>query len=157
MSTPCIRPNKAHVYRYQRIGSTDLWSPDKVAAPLLYRKLCHDIQQYLHDIIGWRQWNSIKYGERTHQLLSQQKTFYNWTKEMGLMTTHFNALSGTLRRNNNFIFGSSDGAIEFNKDMKLPRTYSSKMISVISNCFIRRYIRETRIHHWKKISTKPKN
>lgn len=34
------------------------------------------------------------------------------------MTTHFNALSGTLRRNNNFIFGSSDGAIEFNKDMK---------------------------------------
>lgn len=58
----------------------------------------------------------------------KQKTFYNWTKEMGLMTTHFNALSGTLRRNNNFIFGSSDGAIEFNKDMKLPRTYSSKMI-----------------------------
>ena len=33
---------------------------------------------------------------------------------VGLMTTHFNALSGTLRRNNNFIFGSSDGAIEFN-------------------------------------------
>ncbi len=57
-----------------------------------------------------------------------QKTFHNWTKEMGLMTTHFNALSGTLRKNNNFIFGSSNGAVEFNKDMKLPRTYSSKMI-----------------------------
>lgn len=57
-----------------------------------------------------------------------QKTFHNWTKEMELMTTHFNALSGTLRKNNNFIFGSSNGAVEFNKDMKLPRTYSSKMI-----------------------------
>ena len=57
-----------------------------------------------------------------------QKTFHNWTKEMGLMTTHFNALSGTLRKNNNFIFGSSNGAVEFNKDMKLPRTYSTKMI-----------------------------
>ncbi len=60
-------------------------------------------------------------------------------KEMGLMTTHFNALSGTLRKkNNNFIFGSSNGAVEFNKDMKLPRTYSSKMIfqrfqTVLSN------------------------
>ena len=47
---------------------------------------------------------------------------------MGLMTTHFNALSGTLRKNNKFILGSSDGAVEFDKDMKLPRSYSSKMI-----------------------------
>ena len=59
---------------------------------------------------------------------ANQKTFHNWTKEMGLMTTHFNALSGTLRKNNNFIFGSSNGAVDFNKDMKLPRTYSTKMI-----------------------------
>lgn len=47
---------------------------------------------------------------------------------MGLMTTHFNALSGVLRKNNKFILGSSDGAVEFDKDMKLPRGYSSKMI-----------------------------
>nr|WP_044654235.1 two-component regulator propeller domain-containing protein [Bacteroides acidifaciens] len=58
----------------------------------------------------------------------EQKKFYNWTEDMGLMTTHFNALSGVLRKNNNFVFGSSDGAIEFHKDMKLPRSYSSKMI-----------------------------
>jgi signal transduction histidine kinase/AraC-like DNA-binding protein len=45
-----------------------------------------------------------------------------------LMTTHFNALSGVLRKNNKFILGSSDGAVEFDKDMKLPRGYSSKMI-----------------------------
>ncbi len=57
-----------------------------------------------------------------------EKKFYNWTKDMGLMTTHFNALSGTLRKNNKFILGSSDGAVEFDKDMKLPRSYSSKMI-----------------------------
>lgn len=58
----------------------------------------------------------------------QQKKFYNWTKDMGLMTTNYNALSGTLRRNNHFILGSSQGAVEFHKDMKLPRSYSSKMI-----------------------------
>ena len=58
----------------------------------------------------------------------QQKKFYNWTKDMGLMTTHFNALSGVLRKNNHFVFGSSEGAVEFHKDMKLPRDYSSKMI-----------------------------
>ncbi len=57
-----------------------------------------------------------------------EKKFYNWTKDMGLMTTHFNALSGVLRKNNKFILGSSDGAVEFDKDMKLPRGYSSKMI-----------------------------
>lgn len=33
-----------------------------------------------------------------------------------------------LRKNKKFIFGSSDGAVEFDKDMKLPRGYSSKMI-----------------------------
>ena len=58
----------------------------------------------------------------------QQKKFYNWTKDMGLMTTHFNALSGVLRKNNHFVFGSSEGAVEFHKDMKLPRDYSSKII-----------------------------
>lgn len=58
----------------------------------------------------------------------EQKTFHNWTKEMGLMTTHFNALSGILRSNNNFVLGSSNGAVEFNKDIKLPRSYFSKMI-----------------------------
>lgn len=58
----------------------------------------------------------------------EQKNFFNWTRDMGLMTTNFNALSGTLRKNNHFILGSSMGAIEFHKDMKLPRTYTSKMI-----------------------------
>ena len=28
----------------------------------------------------------------------EQKKFYNWTEDMGLMTTHFNALSGVLRK-----------------------------------------------------------
>lgn len=60
-----------------------------------------------------------------------EKLFHNWTKDQGLMASHFNAGSGTLRKNGNFIFGSSDGAIEFNKEMKIPRKYSSKWYSVI--------------------------
>ena len=31
----------------------------------------------------------------------EEKKFHNWTKDMGLMTTHFNALSGVLRKNKN--------------------------------------------------------
>lgn len=58
----------------------------------------------------------------------QDKSFHNWTKEQGLKSDHFNAASGTLRKNGNFIFGSTDGAIEFNKNMKLPRDYNFRMI-----------------------------
>lgn len=57
-----------------------------------------------------------------------EKKFYNWTKEQGLKADHFNAASGTLRRNGNFIFGSTDGAIEFSKNMNLPRNYKTKMV-----------------------------
>jgi len=57
-----------------------------------------------------------------------QKLFHNWTGDMGLTTTHFNALSGTLRQNGHFILGTSDGAIEFDKNMKLPQHYESKML-----------------------------
>lgn len=56
------------------------------------------------------------------------KSFHNWTKEQGLKTEHFNATSGTLRKNGNFTFGSTDGAIEFDKDMVLPRDYNFNMI-----------------------------
>ena len=72
----------------------------------------------------------------TSFLSPMRKKFYNWTKDMGLMTTHFNALSGTLRKNNKFILGSSDGAVEFDKDMKLPRSYSSKMIFSVFQAFL---------------------
>lgn len=58
----------------------------------------------------------------------KEKRFHNWTKEQGLHSYHFNANSGTLRKNGNAIFGSTDGAIEFPRDMVLPREYSSRMI-----------------------------
>lgn len=57
-----------------------------------------------------------------------EKTFHNWTKEQGLRSNHFNATSGILRENGNFIFGSTDGAIEFSKNMIVPREYKFKMI-----------------------------
>lgn len=56
------------------------------------------------------------------------KTFHNWTKEQGLRSNHFNATSGILRENGNFIFGSTDGAIEFSRNMIVPRDYKFKMI-----------------------------
>ena len=57
-----------------------------------------------------------------------EKTFHNWTKEQGLKSDHFNSTSGTLRKNGDFVFGSTDGAIEFNKRMALPRDYKFKMV-----------------------------
>ena len=56
------------------------------------------------------------------------KIFHNWTKEQGLKSDHFNSTSGVLRKNGNFILGSTDGAIEFHKDMMIPRNYEFKMI-----------------------------
>ena len=58
----------------------------------------------------------------------QEKSFHNWTKDQGLKSDHFNAASGTLRRNGDLIFGSTDGAIEFSKDMVMPRSYPFKMV-----------------------------
>ena len=50
----------------------------------------------------------------------QTETFHNWTKEQGLRSDHFNAGSGTLCQNGDLIFGSTDGAIEFDSDMHFP-------------------------------------
>lgn len=58
----------------------------------------------------------------------KDKTFHNWTKEQGLKADHFNATSGTLRSNGDAIFGSTDGAIEFNRNMILPTVYNFKMV-----------------------------
>lgn len=57
-----------------------------------------------------------------------KKTFQNWTKEQGLMSTHFNAHSGILRHNKYFILGSSNGAIEFHQDVNKNIQYRSKMV-----------------------------
>lgn len=57
-----------------------------------------------------------------------EETFHNWTKEQGLQSDHFNAASGTLRKNGNCIFGSTDGAIEFPKSLILPRDYKFRMV-----------------------------
>lgn len=58
----------------------------------------------------------------------KEKTFRNWTKDQGLKSSHFNAASGTLRKNGDLIFGSTDGAIEFNRDSRFSREYKFKMI-----------------------------
>ena len=56
------------------------------------------------------------------------KIFHNWTNEQGLKAGHFNASAGAFRRNGKIIFGSTDGAIEFDKNMVLPEHYTTKMV-----------------------------
>ncbi|KAA6333339.1 Sensor histidine kinase TodS [termite gut metagenome] len=55
-------------------------------------------------------------------------SFHNWTKERGLITNCFNANAGVLFRNKDFIFGSVDGAVEFDKTLELPKSYVTDLI-----------------------------
>ena len=57
-----------------------------------------------------------------------KRNFKNWTKGQGLVLKHFNPTSGTYRQNGTFVFGSSEGAIEFDETTKLPQNYSSKLV-----------------------------
>lgn len=57
----------------------------------------------------------------------ETKNFHNWTKEQGLKSDHFISKSGTLRKNGNFIFGSTNGAIEFDQTEMFPREYRYQM------------------------------
>ncbi|MCD8080548.1 MAG: response regulator [Bacteroides sp.] len=58
----------------------------------------------------------------------REELFQNWTHEQGLLTTHFNETAGIRLHNGNFILGSSNGAVEFAGNIKLPDGYSSRMV-----------------------------
>jgi signal transduction histidine kinase/DNA-binding response OmpR family regulator len=58
----------------------------------------------------------------------QKQLFRNWTRTQGLKTEHFNPQSGVLLKRGDFIFGSTDGAVEFKRNMMLPVTHSTKML-----------------------------
>ena len=36
----------------------------------------------------------------------EKRIIHNWSREQGMMSACFNATSGALRKNNNFVFGS---------------------------------------------------
>lgn len=70
----------------------------------------------------------------------KDKIFHNWTKEQGLMSSCFSASSGTLRRDGGFVFGSTDGAIEFPASTRLPKyTYSPMILSDLYISYQRAY------------------
>lgn len=54
--------------------------------------------------------------------------FYNWTKEQGLMSDHFNSTSGTYCRDGKFYMGTSNGVIAFDKGTHLPRSYKTQLV-----------------------------
>lgn len=59
---------------------------------------------------------------------TNDKIFRNWTRGEGLIPAYFNASSGTVRRNNSFVFGSTEGVIEIPEKVKFPHYIYSKMI-----------------------------
>lgn len=54
--------------------------------------------------------------------------FHNWTKDQGLMPDNFNPQAGVIRRNGNLVFGSSNGAVEFNRKINIPERKTSRMV-----------------------------
>ena len=51
---------------------------------------------------------------------TQKKTFKNWTKEQGLTPSSFNISSGIIRKNGDYIFGSSEGLLILPENAKMP-------------------------------------
>lgn len=106
-----------------------IYDPEKPSFTHYYKENCALISNNIYTILSDEDKNiliSTENGLTNFQ--TNKKTFQNWTKEQGLMSNHFNANSGTLRKNGCFVFGSANGVIEFSKDMTIPKGYSSKMV-----------------------------
>lgn len=58
----------------------------------------------------------------------ERNAFVNWTNEQGLMTEHFNPNARVLRKRGTFVFGSTDGVIEFDRSFILPREYEHTLV-----------------------------
>ena len=58
----------------------------------------------------------------------KEKHFHNWTRGEGLLPAYFNAAAGTVRKNKNFVFGSTDGAIELPMNVKFPDYKFSRLV-----------------------------
>lgn len=60
--------------------------------------------------------------------IPSRQMFHNWTKDQGLMPSNFNPQAGVIRRNGNLVFGSSNGAVEFNRKINIPERKTSRMV-----------------------------
>lgn len=60
--------------------------------------------------------------------IPSKQMFHNWTKDQGLMPSNFNPQAGVIRRNGNLVFGSSNGAVEFNRKINIPERKTSRMV-----------------------------
>lgn len=69
---------------------------------------------------------STENGISSYQPHTQE--FTNWTKEQGLKVEHFNPSSGIIRTNQSFLFGGTDGAVEFSKNIMIPSQYTTRMV-----------------------------
>ncbi|MEY8687819.1 two-component regulator propeller domain-containing protein [Bacteroides sp. AN502(2024)] len=58
----------------------------------------------------------------------KEKIFNNWTRGEGLLPAYFNASAGTVRKNKSFVFGSTDGAIEFPENVTFPKYEFTRLI-----------------------------
>lgn len=106
-----------------------IYDPSKDTFEHYHKENCALISNTVYGILSDEDQNILLSTENgLASFYPKEKSFYNWTKEQGLMTSHFNPTSGTLRKNGNFILGSTNGVVEFNKDSMLPRKYQFKMI-----------------------------
>ncbi len=126
----CLYQSPAGLLYIGTSGSGMLvYQPETRVFTHYFSENCAIISNNIYTIIGNTEDNlMISTEEGLVFYTPSTQTFQNWTKEQGLMTIHFNPSSGILRKNNNYVMGSADGAVEFNKNMRMPRTYSSRMI-----------------------------
>ncbi len=59
---------------------------------------------------------------------TSERTFRNWTRRQGLMPAGFNPNAGTRLANGDILFGSTDGALELPKGLRMPQPGISRMV-----------------------------
>ncbi|SHF88678.1 Two component regulator propeller [Bacteroides luti] len=133
-------PKKAYIYTLHQEKNGLLYIGTCDSGMLVYNSKTNSFISYNRE-------NNTLMSDNVYTILSNQKgtlflstenslvrfniskrNFKNWTKGQGLVLKHFNPTSGTYRQNRTFVFGSSEGAIEFDETTKLPQNYSSKLV-----------------------------
>lgn len=129
-----------HIYSLCQTPDGILYVGTSRAGLVVYHPTTQKVEQYLKDNCALISNNiySILYDRKDRILLATENAvsyynpetgqFNNWTREQGLCTDHFNASSGLLSRDGKFVLGSTDGAVIFDRDYRLPGQYQSKMV-----------------------------
>ncbi len=91
--------------------------------------VCSLLNNVINSILPQNENNLIIITEKNVAIYNiPQDIFYNWTEDQGLINASFSPRAGIHTSNGKFIFGSNNGAIEFNDTIQFPGHYYTKIL-----------------------------